>query len=204
MYEEFNEKIDRIGVAKSAIKQSLIDKGLTVSDNIEDYANLIKSIETGSGSGVVKLFATIEEMNADKTSEENDLAIVYRNEMQKATVDSKFSSAKFPATVVLPKAVTDYIELMYRPVDHSVMFDCWGQLDTNYFSMSCYTEDNMIRIEYESSDGKTYTRVDGGDEIVDFGTEIYYYYPEYWEGLYPKDPHGNAHSPYFVLNVDAL
>ena len=36
------------------------------------------------------------------------------------------------------------------------------------------------------------------------GVEQTVYYPEYWEGLYPKDPHGNAHSPYFVLNVDAL
>ena len=36
------------------------------------------------------------------------------------------------------------------------------------------------------------------------GVEQTVYNPEYWEGLYPKDPHGNAHSPYFVLNVDAL
>ena len=36
------------------------------------------------------------------------------------------------------------------------------------------------------------------------GVEQTVYYPKYWEGLYPKDPHGNAHSPYFVLNVDAL
>ena len=36
------------------------------------------------------------------------------------------------------------------------------------------------------------------------GVEQTVYYPENWEGLYPKDPHGNAHSPYFVLNVDAL
>jgi hypothetical protein len=30
------------------------------------------------------------------------------------------------------------------------------------------------------------------------------YYPERSEGLYPKDPIGNMHYPYFVLNVDAL
>jgi len=36
------------------------------------------------------------------------------------------------------------------------------------------------------------------------GVEQTVYYPESWEGLYPKDPHGNARKPYFVLNVDDL
>lgn len=36
------------------------------------------------------------------------------------------------------------------------------------------------------------------------GVEQTVYYPESWEGLYPKDPHGNVHRPYFILNVDAL
>ena len=30
------------------------------------------------------------------------------------------------------------------------------------------------------------------------------YYPESWEGLYPKDPHSYVDRPYFVLNVDTL
>ena len=38
--------------------------------------------------------------------------------------------------------------------------------------------------------------VDGAEQTV--------YYPQHWEGLYPKDPHGNAQSPYFVLNLNDL
>ena len=36
------------------------------------------------------------------------------------------------------------------------------------------------------------------------GVEQTVYYPENWEGLYPKDPHGNAQRPYFVLNMNDL
>lgn len=37
------------------------------------------------------------------------------------------------------------------------------------------------------------------------GVEQKVYYPEDWEGLYPKDPHGgNTHIPYFVLNMNDL
>lgn len=128
----------------------------------------------------VKLFETEEEMQADETAKEGDLAVVYREEIQNAKLDSKFQTAKFPATVVLPEVIADYIGIMYRATDDSIMFDCWGQLDSNYFMMDCWSDTGSITIEYESSDGITYTRTDGGEEFVDFGTEIYYTYPEYW------------------------
>ena len=45
--------------------------------------------------------------------------------------------------------------------------------------------------------------------VIDFsvavdGVEQTVYYPEFWEGLYPKDSNVNTHRPFFVLNVDAL
>ena len=45
--------------------------------------------------------------------------------------------------------------------------------------------------------------------VIDFsvavdGVEQTVYYPESWEGLYPKDANVNTHRPFFVLNVDAL
>ena len=138
------------------------------------------TMEAGSSDIPVKLFDSVEDMNADTDAKENDLAIVYREEIQNATADSKFQTAKFPMTVVLPEAVTDYIDVRYRAVDTSVMFDCWGSLNSSRFYMDCYTDNGSIRIEYESSDGITYTRTDGGEELIDFGTEIYYEMPEYW------------------------
>lgn len=143
----------------------------------------VEGIATGGGTVTtegVKLFETIEEMQDDSTAEEGDLAVVYKSEIQNATASSQFQVATFPATVVLPSAVADYVDVMYRAVDDSVMFDCWGNLDSNYFMMDCYTETGSIRIQYESSDGITYTRIDDGEETIDFGTEIYYYHSEYW------------------------
>lgn len=138
--------------------------------------------EGSTSDAPVKLFETIEEMQADEAAEEGDLAVVYREEVQNATVDSVFQTATFPKTVVLPEAIGEdtYVNISYRAVDNSVMIDGWGSLDSSIFDMTIYTDDDSISIRYESSDGITYTRIDGGDELVDFGTEIYNSYPEEW------------------------
>ena len=161
--------------------EDIVEKGGISADQIVK-GNTVLGIEgtAESGSGAVKLFKTEEEMQADTDPKEGDLAIVYREEIQNATSDSIFSVAKFPTTVVLPEAMTGYADIMYRAVDDSVMFDCWGSLNVNNFSMNCYLESGSIRIIYESTDGITYTRTDGGEEIIDFGTEIYCAYPDNW------------------------
>lgn len=139
-----------------------------------------------TGDVPVKLFETEEQMQADTTAKEGDLAIVYRSEIQNATVDSKFQVANFPETVVLDSAITDYIDIRYRAVDSSVMFDCWGMIDSSRFRMNCYSDSGEVRIEYTSSDGITYTRTDTTGNPVDFGTEIYYERAERWNDAIGK------------------
>jgi hypothetical protein len=180
-----NEQLTELQTARDDIKTAIEGKGQTVTKDIRTYAEAINNIVSGGSTETtgVKQFSTIEEMQADPTAKEGDLALIYAASVQNAVVDSKFQTAKFPATVVLPEAFTDYVNVMYGPTDTSVSFDCWGQLDESYFMMNCYTETGSIRIQYESSDGITYTRVDGGDEIVDFGTEIYYTRPDYWNDV---------------------
>ena len=140
---------------------------------LEDIKTQIQNLPEAGGSGGIKQFATVEEMQADPTAKEGDLAVVYRSEVQNATANSKFQVATFPETVVLDVALTDHVEVRYRAVDSSVMFDCIGQLDSSSFRMDCYTETGEVRIEYTSSDGITYTRADTTGNPVDFGTEIY-------------------------------
>lgn len=178
MADSLQNKLDYLDETKQLIKQALIEKEqeVTDEDTFRSYADKIKDISTGD----VKLFETYEEMQADENAKEGDLAIVYRSEIQNATVDSQFQAATFPKTVVLPEAITDYAYVNYRAVDNSVMFDCFGSLDSNYFMMDCYTESNSIRINYASEDGITYTRTDSGDETIDFGTEICYANADYW------------------------
>ena len=154
---------------------------------LEDIKTQIQNLpEARGGSGNVKLFETQEEMQVDTTAKEGDLAVVYGSEVQNATVDSKFQVATFPDTVVLDSAITDYVEVRYRAVDSSVMFDCMGMLDSSNFMMDCYTDSGSIRVEYTSSDGITYTRTDTTGNPVDFGTEIYYERTEYWNDAIGK------------------
>lgn len=148
--------------------------------------DIVGTLEEGGASTdvPVKLFETQEEMQADETAEEGDLAVVYRSEVQNATVDSKFQIATFPETVVLSEAMTDYTELTYRATDSSIMFDGRGHLDNSGFTMDCWVESDdeykNIRIEYTSEDGITYIRTDTLGNPVDFTTEIYYTDTDTW------------------------
>ena len=163
--DSFNQKLERINTAKEAIKASLTNKGMIPSDNIEDYAQIIDSIESGSGD--VKLFETEQAMQADTTAKEGDLAIVYRSEIQNMTADMEVSSITFPETVTLPTAFTDSTYCRLRAVDSSVMFDGNCQLDQSSFRFDGWSESGMIRAIYTSTDGITYTRTrlqgDSGD-----------------------------------------
>lgn len=123
----------------------------------------------GSGSTTegIKQFSTIEEMQADTTAKEGDKAVVYRNEIQNMTADMEVTSITFPETVTLPAAFTGSANGSLRAVDSSVMFDGNCQLDQNSFRFDSWSESGMIRVEYTSTDGITYTRTriqgDNGD-----------------------------------------
>ena len=161
------------------LKPENIKKGVTC-------LGVTGTLEASTSSGGIKQFSTIKEMNSSTGNTEGDLAIVYRSEVQNATVDSKFQVATFPDTVVLDSAITDYVEVRYTAVDSSVMFDCWGSLDSSMFRMNCYTDSGEIRIQYTSSDGITYTRTDTTGNPVDFGTKIYYENSEMWNDAIGK------------------
>ena len=182
MSNQLQNVLDEIKVEKDT---NLLPENIKKDVKIFDIVGTLE--EGGTSKDVpVKLFKTQEEMQADTTAKEGDLAVVYRSEVQNATVDSEFQTATFPDTVVLDTAVTDYVEVRYRAVDSSNMFDCWGLLDSSRFMMDCYTETGSITIQYESSDGITYTRIDDGEETIDFGTEIYYEYTDMWNDAIGK------------------
>ena len=134
---------------------------------LEDIKTQIQSLPEAGGSGDVKLFETAEQMQADTTAKEGDLAIVYREEIQNATADMEVSSITFPETVTLPTAFTDSTYCRLRAVDSSVMFDGNCQLDQSSFRFDGWSESGMIGVEYTSTDGITYTRTrfqgDSGD-----------------------------------------
>ena len=166
-----------------AILQEKQDK--IIPENIKKDVQIFDVIGTyeGSGSssnGDVKLFETVEEMQADENSKEGDLAVVYRNKMQNMTADSQTQYITFPETVILPEAFTGNVNGRLRAVDTSSMFDGNIRLSKASFRFGGSSESGTIRVQYSSSDGITYTRTrfsgDSGDltNPVDLGTVVQY------------------------------
>lgn len=140
----------------------------------------------GTLENKVKLFETVKEMQADSSSQEGDLAVVYRNEIQNMTADVETQYITFPETVTLPEAFTDSFRGMLRPIDTSSMFDGQIQLRKTRFTFDGYSESGRIMVQYNSSDGITYTRTrfsGGSVELtnpVDLGTIVKYESIESW------------------------
>lgn len=130
------------------------------------------TVNVPSGSGDVKLFETVEQMEQDTTAQEGDLAIIYRDVTQPVQEDSEFSSCIFPDTVVLDEAFSGNINGSFMTVDQSVMFDGRVNMSSSSFRFIGWGESSQVRITYTSNDGITYTRTDGGEELQEFGTTI--------------------------------
>ena len=144
-----------------------------------------------SSSRGVKLFETVEEMQADETAKEGDLAVIYREEIQNMTATSNPQYITFPETVKLPSQLTSSYYGMIRAVDPSTnYFDGMVQLNSSSFRFDGYGDIGSIIVEYESSDGTNYTRTTFtlNSEIltnpVDMSTPIGPYYEEDWNDLF--------------------
>lgn len=182
-------------VSVSVPEKTLTTKTITANgtynathDNADGFSSVVVNVPSGGTpvkSNVYRV-PTIEARDAITDMVEGDVCVVYGPNISNVTVDSRFQTAIFPEVVVLDTAITDYVDVRYRAVDESVMFDCWGSLDSSRFSMECYSESDSIRIEYTSEDGITYTRTDTTGNPVDFGTEIYYEMPERWNDAIGK------------------
>ena len=168
--------------ARDDMKTALENKGMTVTNDIRTYANAIANIPSGSGSGDVKLFDTVEHMQADPNPSEGDLAVVYREELTAVTEESEFDSCTFPNEVVLDEAFTGDIYGSFRAIDSSSgYFDGMVEMSSSSFRFDGYGDNGEIRVEYESTDGVTYTRTDGGDALKEFGVIVKW--EDYGEGF---------------------
>lgn len=164
-------EIQRLQTAKENIKTAITNKGVTVpaSAKVDTYNNYIGQIETG-GAGDVKLFATEEEMQADQTATEGDLAVVYHSTSAPVTETSVFSSFTCPMTVTLTLPVIGNIYGAFRSDDG--MADCSVDIRPTMCRLQVYTMSTMMRIEYTSNDGLTYTRTDSEGNPIDVGTDL--------------------------------
>ena len=177
---ELSEKLTQILTEKEEkIIPENIKKDVQIFDIIGEY-------EGEGGSGEVKLFETIGDMELDEDKQEGDLALVYGEELQNLKEDSIFSSALFPSEVELPEMISDtrYASLISND---SVEYSASIELGSNVFVLILYINgmENM-RVEYTSEDGILYVRSDGGEETINFGANVHINldeYPDYDENI---------------------
>lgn len=100
--DSFNKKINRISDAKAAIKQSLLNKGIDVGDNIEDYAEAINKMST-----VVKYEAE-DNLVEDTAQPEGAIGIVDN------TVYVATSSGVTNQTMFVPSTTYDDAQAAYN------------------------------------------------------------------------------------------
>ena len=176
------------------------------------------TLESNSG---VKLFETVEEMQADANPQEGDLAVVYREDIQNMTGDTQTQYITFPETVILPETVTAQYNCRLRAIDDNAFFDGDIQLSSTSFRFNGYSEVGMIRVQYTSTDGVNYTRTnfqgDSGDltNTVDLGTSVGVYRSDGWndnfgyfmqiggmefDGLYEYTTQDDVTNTYFYGN----
>jgi hypothetical protein len=156
---------------------SSIDANIQARNIKKDVTILGVTGTLESGDTGVKLFDTVEHMQADPNQHVDDIGVVYRSEIQPLTADTEFSKVYFPETVVLTTAIQDYVQLAFRPVDTSQYVDLWGSIDSQNFDMSYYGDSGEIRVAYSSQDGLTYTRTtfpqDVEEEnVINFGLDL--------------------------------
>ena len=140
----------------------------------------------GTLENKIKLFETEEEMHLDSSAQEGDLAVVYRNEVQNMKADTETQYITFPETVTLPEAFTGSFRGMLIAVDTGSTLNGNILLRETRFSFDGYSESGRISVQYNSSDGITYTRTrfsGGSAELtnpVDLGTIVKYESMESW------------------------
>ena len=223
-YELFRQST-LIRNAQESIKRAIEDKGQTIDYNLPfyDYANKIRDIVTDAGNSV-KLFETKEEMKAN-IAQEGDLAIVYRSEVRNMSAVSEVQDITFPETVTLPKQVTSRVDCIFitNPLNPNDYADCRAFLNASSFTFDYYSNNSVVRVYYESSDGINYTRTDfsgyGGDltnpvhldvSIVpyeDYWVDDLGYFMQitggYFDGLYKYTSKTDSNQVYSVTSIYA-
>ena len=157
-----NYQTKSISITTNGNYTQLPDTGFDAMDQV------VISVNVHQTGGDVKLFETIADMQADTDPQEGDLAIVYRNDTTIPSPGDTINSFSPPATVVFDTPITNSTSLEMDG-GNCILF-C--ELDaTSYTMRDVFGMIIQDIITYESSDGITYTRTDGGAESYDLSDE---------------------------------
>lgn len=131
-----------------------------IPENIRAGVNILNVEGEYGGTAGAKVFETVEEMNADQTAQDGDLAVVYGKGYTPLTEDSVTRYVRFPETITFPSPLSPeagYFSM--RPVDSSIT-DRGLQIDigTNYFMVQFMSnEHGFWMFDYTTTDNIHYT-----------------------------------------------
>lgn len=139
-----------------------------IPENIKKDVQIFDITGTYEGSGSsttgVKLFETEEEMRADSTAQEGDLAVVYGNKFDSVHNGTIVNTVAFPKQVVLSSAISSTINGLFtydEDFPEAMEPERWQftvQLTSTQYKVWRDIDDTTI-VEYTSTDGTTYTRI---------------------------------------------
>ena len=149
----------------SAIKEKT---GKTDKIPAANFDTEIRSIETGGSETGVKLFETIDEMQADTTANAGDLAVVYGSEIKPVSNGDIITSITFPKIVVFNEAITsNYHGTLHNDSEPRIFFNI--RLNASMFMLMDMNGTVPPQINYSSEDGITYTRTDNNEDTYEIG-----------------------------------
>lgn len=169
-----------------------IKKGVTIFDILGNYDSFLTEQEYNEAVNTIddilhntspiptqkdiKLFSSYNEMINDESANPNDLAIIYSENISLLTENKSFDRCKFEDTIILNEPFTGETHGFFIEAEDATAYtECHYILTDSYFEFDSYSGYTNVYIKYESSDGITYNRVDGGNEIVDLYTKLQYY-----------------------------
>lgn len=173
--------MDKIATLDAKIKEMKVSVGLEENVSLDE---LVAKVESGGGATVksnIYKVATIEERDAITDMVEGDMCVVHANSMANMQVTDSVTSITFPATVVLPEAITDYLFISLRDADYTT--DIMGDMSSTGGRFDINMDSGRVRIGYTSTDGITYTRTDTYDETIEFSSPVSCAYVEEWNDL---------------------
>ena len=159
-----NQDLETLKTARDNMKTALEVKGQTVSKDIRTYADAISNISGGD----VKLFDTVEHMQADSTAQEGDMAIVYYNNVVTYNPGDTLNNVTFPKTVTFDTAITATATLTIRKTSGTSRIQATCRLTATAFTIQDMYE-SIPMITYSSSDGLVYVRTDNYADTYNFG-----------------------------------
>lgn len=173
--------IEKINLLDTKIKEMKASVGLKENVPLDV---LVAKVASGGGATIksnIYKVASIEERDAITDMVEGDMCVVRTNSIANMQVTDSVTAITFPATVVLPETIPDYIFTSLRDAERTV--DVMADASSNNCRVSVMMDSDYLDIMYESSDGITYTRTDSYAETVEFGVAISCAYAEEWNDL---------------------